>query len=80
MEDAESSLLKFDATPLSAATPAELAGKIFAAKARRRSWLASLTVEEKYRRLLQLQRMVWETRRAAGKPSPAPWPDHAALG
>ena len=77
MEDPESSLIKFDATQLSAATPTELAGKIFAGKARRRSWMAGLTVEEKYRRLLQLQRMVWETRRAAGKPSPAPWPDRA---
>ncbi|MSU35026.1 MAG: hypothetical protein EXS36_07915 [Pedosphaera sp.] len=79
MEDAESSLIKFDATKLSAATPAELAGKIFAGKARRRSWMASLTVEEKYRRLLQLQRMVWKTRYAAGKPSPAPWPDRTSV-
>jgi hypothetical protein len=52
-----------------------LAGKVFAAKSRRRSWLASLPIEEKYRRFLQLQRLVAETRRAAGRPSPPPWPD-----
>lgn len=55
--------------------PGELASQVFAAKVGRRRWLASLPVEEKYRRLLALQRMVWETRRAAGKPCPAPWPD-----
>lgn len=60
---------------LSAPSAAELADKVFAAKAARRKWLASLPVEEKYRRFLQLQRMVAETRRAAGKPAPAPWPD-----
>ncbi|HWB05709.1 MAG TPA: hypothetical protein VG796_22000 [Verrucomicrobiales bacterium] len=67
MEDNESGLL-------TASSPADLAGKIFAAKARRRSWLASLPVEEKYRRFLQLQRMVHETCRAAGRPCPSPWP------
>lgn len=59
----------------SAPTAADLAAKVFAAKVRRRSWLASLPVEEKYRRFLQLQRMVAETHRAAGKPAPIPWPD-----
>ena len=58
-----------------APTSAQLATQIFAGKSRRRSWLASLPVEEKYRRFLQLQRMVCETRRAAGKPCPTPWPD-----
>ncbi len=75
MENAESTALNTDASAMSAATAPELAAKIFAAKARRRSWLASLPVEEKYRRFLKLQRMVSETRHAAGKPCPAPWPD-----
>jgi hypothetical protein len=75
MENAESTGLNSDASALSAATAPELAAKIFAAKAQRRSWLAGLPVEKKYRRFLKLQRMVWETRRAAGKPCPAPWPD-----
>lgn len=75
METPESNLLISDAPSRTAPTAAELAGKVFAAKARRRSWLASLPVEEKYRRLLELQRMVSATRRAAGKPAPAPWPD-----
>jgi len=64
-----------DRSPLQAATPAELARKVFASKARRRSWLAALPVEEKYRRFLQLQRMACEIKRAAGRPAPAPWPD-----
>ena len=75
MESAESHNLNANASSLSAPTVAELAAKVFAAKARRRSWLAGLPVEEKYRRFLQLQRMVWETRRAAGKPCPTPWPE-----
>ena len=58
MENAESAALNSDASAVSAATAPELAAKIFAAKARRRSWLASLPVEEKYRRFLKLQRMV----------------------
>jgi hypothetical protein len=72
MEETESGFLTQD---LSASTPKALAEKIFAAKARRRSWLASLPVEEKYRRFLQLQRMVFDTRKAAGKPCPSPWPE-----
>ena len=75
METPESNLLVPTVTSRTAPTVAELAGKIFATKARRRSWLASLPVEEKYRRLLELQRMVSAPRRAAGKPAPAPWPD-----
>lgn len=75
MEDLESSPLASGESPRYARTAGELARKIFASKARRRDWLASLPVEEKYQRFLQLQRMVWETRRAAGKPCPLPWPD-----
>ena len=58
-----------------AATAAGLAQKVFASMARRRRWLASLPVEEKYRRFLQLQRIACEIKRAAGRPTPAPWPD-----
>lgn len=75
METPEFDLLISDHASRTAPTAGELAGKIFAAKARRRRWLASLPVEEKYRRFLELQRMVSATRRAAGKPAPAPWPD-----
>ncbi|MBE7504152.1 MAG: hypothetical protein HS113_28470 [Verrucomicrobiales bacterium] len=75
MESAELRVLNTPASPVSAATALELAERVFAAKARRRDWLARLPVEQKYRRFLQLQRMVWETRRAAGKPCPAPWPE-----
>ena len=75
METLESNLLVPEVPSRTAPTAAQLAGKVFAAKARRRSWLASLPVEEKYRRLLELQRMVSATRRAAGKPGPVPWPD-----
>lgn len=60
---------------LQAPTAAELAQKVFANKAERRRWLAALPVEEKYRRFLQLQRMASAIRRAAGKPSPTPWPE-----
>lgn len=55
--------------------PRELAEAVFAAKARRRTWLAQLPVEEKYRRFLQLQRMVSATQRAAGRPWKEPWPE-----
>lgn len=72
---AEPLIVNTPESPVSAGTAIELAEQIFAAKARRRDWLARLPVEQKYRRFLQLQRMVWETRRAAGKPCPAPWPD-----
>ena len=75
MEQTDSNPVIPDRNPLQAATPAELAQKVFASKARRRSWLAALPVEEKYRRFLQLQRMACEIRRAAGKPTPTPWPD-----
>lgn len=64
-----------DRSHLQAATPAELAQKVFAGKARRRRWLAALPVEEKYRRFLQLQRMACAIKRASGRPTPAPWPD-----
>jgi hypothetical protein len=77
MEPAPPPLLT-DPAEISAPTAAELAGKVFAAKERRRSWLASLPVEEKYRRFLRLQRMVAETSRAAGKPVPVPWPDEVS--
>jgi hypothetical protein len=73
MEESEPERLTTD--DLSAPTAEALAGKIFAAKSRRRTWLAALPVEEKYRRFLKLQRMVYETRKAAGKPCPAPWPE-----
>jgi hypothetical protein len=72
MEDSETEFLT---GPLEASSPEALADAVFDAKARRRKWLASLPVEEKYRRFLRLQRMVYETRRAAGKPCPPPWPD-----
>ncbi|MBN8246979.1 MAG: hypothetical protein J0L84_05990 [Verrucomicrobia bacterium] len=77
MEDSVARTLALEPrhAPLTAGTPAELASQVFAAKVRCRRWLTSLSVEEKYRRLLALQRMVWETRRAAGKPCPTPWPD-----
>lgn len=80
METPEPNPLVPAATSRTAPTAAELAGKVFAAKVRRRSWLASLPVEEKYRRFLQLQRMVAATRRAAGKTPPTPWPDATAAG
>ena len=57
MEKTESNPVIPDGSHLQAATAAELAQEVFASKARRRSWLASLPVEEKYRRFLQLQRM-----------------------
>jgi len=40
----------------------------------RRALLASLAVEQKFEYFLQLQRMVAEARRAAGRPGPEPWP------
>ena len=52
---------------LKAGTAAELAQAVFAQKEQRRSSLAALPVEEKYRHFLQLQRMVAESMRAAGK-------------
>lgn len=75
MEQTDSKPVIPDRSPLQAATAAELAQKVFASKARRRSWLAALPVEEKYRRFLQLQKMASGIRRAAGKSGPAPWPD-----
>lgn len=60
---------------LRAATAAELAQKVFANKDRRRRLLAALSVEEKYRRFLQLQRIASQIKQAAGKPAPAPWPE-----
>jgi hypothetical protein len=78
MGNPESKTVASAEAPLSAPTAAALAGKVFAAKSRRRSWLASLPIEEKYRRFLQLQRLVAETRRAAGRPAPPPWPDRSS--
>lgn len=75
MEQTDANPMIPDRSQLQAATPAELAQKVFASKARRRRWLAALPVEEKYRRFLQLQRMAYAIKRAAGKPAPAPWPD-----
>jgi len=79
MEQTDSDPVILDTSHLQAATPAELAQKVFASKARRRSWLAALPVEEKYRRFLQLQRMACEIKRAAGRPVPTPWPDEGRL-
>ena len=59
---------------LKAGTAAELAQAVFAQKEQRRRSLAALPVEEKYRHFLQLQRMVAESMRAAGKVAPKPWP------
>ncbi len=59
---------------LKAASAADLAQTVFAQKEQRRRSLAALPVEEKYRHFLQLQRMVAEAQRAAGKPSAKPWP------
>ena len=53
---------------------AELAQAVFAQKELRRRSLAALTVEEKYRHFLQLQRMVAETMCAADRECPTPWP------
>jgi hypothetical protein len=75
MEERNPILLRADGSDLSAATAAELAQKVFKAKARRRTWLASLPVEEKYQRFLALQRMAASIKVAAGKPAPRPWPD-----
>jgi|CXWL01.1.fsa_nt_gi hypothetical protein len=75
MEQIDPDTVTTDSSPRRAATVAELAQKIFASKARRRSWLAALPVEEKYRRFLQLQRMASQIKRAAGRPAPEPWPD-----
>ena len=59
---------------LNAATSAELAEAVFRQKEQRRQSLAALPVDEKYQHFLQLQRMVAETLRAAGRPCPAVWP------
>ena len=77
MELTDSDSVILDRSRLQAATPAELAQKVFASMARRRRWLAALPVEEKYRRFLQLQRMACEIKRAAGRPVPTPWPDES---
>lgn len=58
---------------LKTASPAELAQAVFAQKEQRRRSLAALPVEEKYRHFLQLQRMVADSMRAAGKVAPKPW-------
>ncbi len=63
---------------LKCSTAAELAQHVFKQKAQRRLALGALPVEEKYLRFLQLQRMVAETLRAAGKPCPDPWPFETA--
>jgi hypothetical protein len=52
----------------------QLADAVFAQKEHRRQMLAALPVEEKYRQFLRLQRMVFDTLRAAGKDCPGPWP------
>ncbi len=75
MEQIDPDTVTTDSSPLRAASVAELAQKVFASKARRRSWLAALPVEEKYCRFLQLQRMASQIKRAAGRPAPEPWPD-----
>ena len=59
---------------LKAGSAAELAQAVFAQKEQRRRSLAVLPVEEKYRHFLQLQRMVADAQRAAGKRSAKPWP------
>jgi hypothetical protein len=59
---------------LACATPEELAREVFAQKERRRRSLASLSVEEKFRLFLELQRTVAAARRAAGRRGPDPWP------
>ena len=59
---------------LTATNSAELADAVFRQKEQRRCSLAALPVEEKYRHFLQLQRMVFETLRAAGRPCPEVWP------
>jgi hypothetical protein len=61
-------------TSLTCTSAAELAQAVFAQKEQRRRVLAALPVEEKYQHFLQLQRMVAETLRAAGRPCPEPWP------
>lgn len=58
---------------LKAASPADLAQAVFAQKEQRRRSLAALPVEEKYRHFLQLQRIVANSMRAAGKAAPKPW-------
>ena len=78
MEQTDSDALTADDRDLRAKSLEDLAQKVFASKAERRRWLAALPVEEKYRRFLQLQRMASAIRRAAGKPSPTPWPDEEA--
>ncbi len=65
------------ANPLSSltvATSAELAEAVFRQKEQRRQTLAAMPVDEKYQRFLQLQRMVSETLKAAGRPCPTVWP------
>jgi len=58
---------------LGCATTAELAEAVFAQKERRRRMLASLPVEAKFEHFLELQRMVAELHRAAGRRCPEPW-------
>ncbi|MFM9960094.1 MAG: hypothetical protein ACKV2Q_02595 [Planctomycetaceae bacterium] len=59
---------------LTAATTVELTEAVFRQKEQRRQTLAAMPVEEKYQHVLQLQRMVAETLKAAGRPCPAVWP------
>jgi hypothetical protein len=52
---------------------AELCERLFRAKEERRRHLAQLPFEEKVRILVELQKMAYETRTAAGLPCPKPW-------
>jgi len=52
---------------------AELCERLYRAKEERRRHLAQLPFEEKVRILVELQKMAYETRTAAGLPCPKPW-------
>jgi hypothetical protein len=58
---------------VNATSPAELAGKIFAGKARSRKTAAALPIEEKLRRLVAMQKRSNEIRAATNRPLIRVW-------
>jgi hypothetical protein len=59
--------------PTTGTSAADLAKKIFQAKARSRKAAAALSIEEKLRRLVEMQQRANEVRRSASRPTMRVW-------
>ena len=64
------------APPATGTSAADLAGKIFQAKARGRKLAAALPIEEKLRRLVAMQKRTNEIRAATARPLIRVWEPH----